>query len=159
MKRSDYINILNKSKEGLLLTAGSEQAVVLESLDLVIIRAHCFVDVVRVSDVFGSSLIIRVSFSFFEDFLSCKLVSLHHLNCENVVDFDVVSRDSVVQEVGWEHHVVSGVPELRVILSVEGHGVSGTDESETRHDQDGGPEVHEESGVVQGTLGNSENES
>ena len=48
-----------------------------------------------------------------------------------MVNFDIMSRDSVVEEVGWEHHVVSGVPELRVVLGVEIHGISSSDESET----------------------------
>jgi hypothetical protein len=62
-----------------------------------------------------------------------------------VVDLDVVSRDAVVQEVRGEHHVVSLVPELGVVLVVELEDISRSDESEARDNEEGEPEPHEES--------------
>jgi len=69
-----------------------------------------------------------------------------------VVDLNIVSRDAVVQEVGREHHVVSLVPELRVVLVVELHDIARADESEARDDQSCEPEPHEEGRVVERTL-------
>jgi hypothetical protein len=61
-----------------------------------------------------------------------------------VIDLNVMSRDAVVQEVGWEHHVVSLIPELRVVLVVELHHIARSDESEARDDEESEPEPHEE---------------
>ena len=52
------------------------------------------------------------------------LISLHHFDGEDVVNFDVMGREPVVQEGRGEHHVVSGIPELRVILLIESKVVS-----------------------------------
>ena len=72
-----------------------------------------------------------MGFTLSKNLLTSDLVLLHHLNAEDVVDFDVVSREAVVQEVRREHHVVALVPEFRVILSVEPHNVARAHESET----------------------------
>ena len=42
-----------------------------------------------------------------------------HFGEENVVDFDIMRRESVMQETWWEHHIVSVEPEFGAILSVE----------------------------------------
>lgn len=115
----------------------SEESIVLESLHLVVVRAERFVDVVRICDVASSLLLIAALLSFGEHFFSCDLVSLDHLDGENVIDFNVMGRDTVVQEVGWEHHIVPLVPELWVVLRVELKGVSHSNKSETRYYQEG----------------------
>ena len=60
--------------------------------------------------------------------------------------------DAIMQEVRREHHVVSLVPELGVILVIELQDVSNTDESETWENENSQPEPHKEGGVVEGTL-------
>ena len=64
-----------------------------------------------------------------------------------------------MQEVRGEHHVVSLIPELRVVLVVELHHVARSDESEARDDEEGEPEPHEESGVVEGSLGDADDQA
>ena len=71
-----------------------------------------------------------MSISFSNDFSSDSLVPLHHFNSKDVIDFNVMGRKSVVEEVGWEHHVVSAIPELWVILLIEEHIVTSSDKSE-----------------------------
>jgi hypothetical protein len=93
---------------------------------------------------------VRITLS--EDLHTGTLVLLHHFNSENVVDFDVVGGDAVVQEVGREHHIVASIPELGLVLRVEEQDISGTNEVETRHDCHGGEAVDEETGVVQRTV-------
>lgn len=78
-----------------------------------------------------------------DDFLACDLIAFHHLDGEDVVDLDVMSRDTVVQEVRGEHHVVSLVPELGVVLVIELQDIARADEPESRDDQEGQPEPHE----------------
>lgn len=56
-----------------------------------------------------------------------------------------MSRDSLMQKVGWEHHVVSLIPELRVILMIKGQSISNSNESESGYDEEGKPEPHKES--------------
>jgi len=57
-----------------------------------------------------------------------------------------------MKERRWEHHIVSGIPKLWVILSIEVECVSHSDEPESSEDQGSEPEVEEESGVVEGTV-------
>lgn len=109
----------------------SEEAIGLESSELVVVGSEGLVDVVRVCDVLGTLDLIGLSIALREDLLAGNLVALHHLDGEDVVDLDVMGRDAVVQEVRREHHVVSLVPELGVILVIELQDVSNTDESET----------------------------
>jgi len=97
-----------------------------------------------------------VGFSFSNDFSSDDLISFHHFHSEYVVYLDVMSGDPVVEEGGWEHHVVPSIPELWVVLGVEGHGVSYSDESESGDDESRQPEPHEETGIVERTAGNSD---
>ena len=116
------------------LSGCSEFAVVLHTLDSVVVSVHGLVDVVGVGGVTSSLFLVGVSVSFGEDFTTSYLVFFDHLHCENVVDLDVMRRNTVVQEVGREHHVVARVPELWVILAVEVEHIAGTDESEASHD-------------------------
>ena len=83
-------------------------------------------------------------------------VLLHHLAEEDVVDFDVMGRQTVVKERGWEHHVVSVEPELGSILSVEHVLVSGLAESASGEDEHGCGEVDKETGVVKSAVHVSE---
>jgi len=137
----------------------SEEAIVLHALDLIIVLTECLVHVTGVSDVLGVFDLIRVAFTVSKDLLACDLIAFHHLNSEDVVDLDVMGGDAVVQEVRWEHHVVSLVPELGVVLVIELQDVAGADETEARHDQESQPEPHEQSTVVQGPLGGADNET
>ena len=57
-----------------------------------------------------------------------------------------------MQETGWEHHVVSSKPELRVILSIEHQGVSDTNESEAIKHEYGDGDPQPQASVVERTL-------
>ena len=122
----------------------SELAIILAPLDPVIIRSEGLVDVVGVGRILGALGVVRLLVAGLDHFAADDLVAFDHLDGEDVVDLDVVSRDTVVQELGREHHVVTGVPEFGVVLSVESHNVTGADESEARHDQERAEAVHEE---------------
>ena len=87
-----------------------------------------------------------------KNFLADGLVFANHLNGENVVDFNPVSRDSVLQEARGEHHVVTSKPELGVILTVKVHNITGTDETESSEDHEGNEQVKGNARVVQGTI-------
>ena len=99
--------------------------------------------------------LVALSVAIREDLLASGLISLHHLNCEDVIDLNVMSRDAVVQEVRGEHHVVSLVPELGVVLVVKVQDIASADETEARANEEGKPEPHEEGGVVKRALGNT----
>ena len=130
----------------------SEEAVGLQPLELVVIGGEGLIDVVGVGDVPGVLDLLALSLAVGEDLLAGGLISLHHLDGEDVIDLDVVSGDAVVQEVRGEHHVVALVPELGVVLVVEVQDVARPDETETGDDEEGEPEPHEEGGVVQRAL-------
>ena len=54
-----------------------------------------------------------------KDFLaSCNVLS-EHFSAEDVIDFNVMRRESVVHEGRWEHDVKAGVPEHGAVLSLE----------------------------------------
>lgn len=131
----------------------SETALDLESLDLAIVRAELLVNVVVVEDVLSQLLLISVSFSLSKHFLSRVLISLHHFDGENVIDFNIMGGEPVVQERGREHEVIPAVPELWVILCVEGQGVPHSDESKSGNDADAGHEIDQESRIVEGSIG------
>lgn len=126
-------------------SASSEEAVILQSLDLVIVSTEGLINVVGVGDVLSVLDLVGLSITFRDDLLAGNLIAFHHLNSEDVVNLNVMSRDAVVQEVRREHHVVSLVPELRVVLVIELKHISRSDESETRDDEESEPEPHEES--------------
>jgi hypothetical protein len=100
--------------------------------------------------------LVALSVALGKDLLAGRLISLHHLDGEDVIDLNVMSRDAVVQEVGWEHHVVSLVPELGVVLVVEVQDIASTDETEAGADEECQPEPHEQGRVVEGALGNTD---
>ena len=137
--------------------SSSEQTVVLDALDLIVIRAEGLVHVSSVGDVLGVLGLIGLSFAVGEDFLACDLITLHHFNGEDVIDLNVMSGDAVVQKVRGEHHVVSLVPELWVVLVIELHNVARANEPETRDDQEGEPEPHEKGRIIEGALGRTDN--
>ena len=116
-------------------------------------------DVVGIGDVLGVLHLVAVLLTLSQDLLAGYLVPLHHLNSEDVIDLDVVSGDAIVEEVRGEHHIVALVPEFGVVLVVEVQHVTRTDETEPRHYQEGQPEPHEEGGVVEGSLGDAEEDT
>lgn len=122
----------------------SEESIGLESLELVVVLRKRLVNVVGVGDVLGVLDLVALSLALSQNLLACDLISLHHLDGEDVIDLDVVSGDAVVEEVRGEHHVVALVPELGVVLVVEVQHVTRADEAETGHDQEGQPEPHEQ---------------
>ena len=134
----------------LLLT--SEHVSGLDSLDSIGITRHWFVDVVSVWSVSCSLLFLCAWISLGQDISSSSDVFLHHLSEEDVVNFDIMCRKSVVQETWWEHHVVSLEPELGTILWVEGLHVSSSTESASGEDHSGTPEVAEQSTIVQWSV-------
>jgi len=98
----------------------SEGAGILHALNLITILAtEGLVDVVGVGGVLGPLDLVGVGVALGKDGAAHMLVLLHHLNGKNVVDLDVMGGDAVVEEVGGEHHVVAGVPELGLVLRVE----------------------------------------
>ena len=90
-----------------------------ESLDDIGVFFEALIYIVGVSDVFGGLLLFAAEISFGKDIFSSVDILLKHFGEENVVDFDIMCRESVMQETWWEHHVVSVEPEFGAILSVE----------------------------------------
>ena len=97
-------------------------------------------------------LFLTASISFVQDFLSGNDILFKHLGEKDVVDFNVMCRNSIVEETWWEHHLISVIPELNTILRVEVHLISSVDESASSENTEGGPEVAEKSWVVQWTV-------
>ena len=81
--------------------------------------AKRLVDIIRVGNILGSLDLVAVGVTLSENALPGHLVLLHHLNAEDVVDFNVMGTESVMQEVWWEHHVVTLEPEFWVVLRIE----------------------------------------
>ena len=130
----------------------SEKSVILETLNLIVILAEWLPNVVGVSRVLVGAFLSCASVSLSEDFSTSDLVLLDHLNGEDVIDLNVMSRDAVMKEVGWEHHVVTGIPELWLILLVESKHVTGSDEAESTEDHVSAEEPDEETRVVEGSV-------
>ena len=65
-----------------------------------------------------------------------------------MIDLNVMSRDPVVEEWWREHHVVAREPELGVILPVELHNVSSSEESEAWQDAESAETPDIDAGVV-----------
>ena len=59
-------------------------------MDLAIIRAKRFEDIVRVGDIFGSLDQVRMAVTFSKDFPSGKLISFQHLHGEDVVNLNIM---------------------------------------------------------------------
>lgn len=84
-----------------------------------VIRTHWLVHIVGVQSVLGQFFFLGGVLPFEDDLLSHHIVLLKHLHLENFTDFEVVSRYSVVEDVGWESHSVLLVPVSWAILFVE----------------------------------------
>ena len=109
-------------------------------------------NVVGVSCVLVGAFLSCASVSLSEDLSTSDLVLLDHLNGEDVIDLDVMGRDAVMEEVGWEHHVVTSVPELWLILLVESEDITRSDEAESTEDHVSAEEPDEETRVVEGSV-------
>ena len=70
----------------------------------------------------------------------------------DVVDLNEMGRETVVQKVGREHHAVTSIPELGLILLIEVHDLSTADESESAEDHVSRNNPNEETRVVQGSI-------
>lgn len=115
-------------------------------------RTEWLVDVVGVGDVAGASNFFRAGLTLIEHLLADNLILLMHLDKIDVVDFDKVSRDAVVQEAWWEHHTVTLVPEFGRVLSVEHENVSGASETETGNDTGSDENPNHKAGEVDWRL-------
>ena len=69
-----------------------------ESEDLDSIVFEWLEHVVLVVDVLSSLNLLRESVSLLEEFFSGNDILLEHLSEENVVDFDIMCRESVMEE-------------------------------------------------------------
>ena len=87
-----------------------------------------------------------------DDLTTRVLVLLHHLDGKDVVDFDVMGRKAIVQEVGREHHVVASVPKLRVVLGIEKQNVARADETEPTEHHHAAEQIHEQTREVQRSV-------
>ena len=114
-----------------------------ESSDSGGVVSESFINVSWVSDIFGSLLLGGELISLKKNFFSSGDVFLEHFTEENVVDLNIMCRESVVEEVGWEHHVVSVEPEVSAILIVESILISLVLESASSDNHCGAPEVAE----------------
>ena len=94
------------------------------SQDAISIVHKWLIDVVLVRYVFGSLLFLGVKITFGQDVFSNRDILANLFIEENLVDLNVMSRSSMIKETWWEHHIVSVVPELNTILSIEGSGIS-----------------------------------
>ena len=108
------------------------------------------IDVVGVSDVTRVFLFLRAAFALILDHLLRLDDLAGHLHREDVVDFDVMGGEAVVQERGGEEHRVSLVPKLGLILHIERQNIARVVEAETAKDGIGCDEPHEHAGIVQG---------
>ena len=130
----------------------SELSIVLHALDLIIVRSEWLPDIVGVGGVLCGTFFLSACVSLGQDLTTGSLVLLHHLNGEDVIDLDVVSRHAVVQEVRWEHHIVTSIPELRLILLVERQHVTRSDEAESGEDHVGAEEPNKEARVIERSV-------
>ena len=120
----------------------SEKSVILETLNLIVILAEWLPNVVGVSCVLVGAFLSCASVSLSEDLPTSDLVLLDHLNGEDVIDLNVMGRDAVMKEVGWEHHVVSIEPEFSSVLRVESVLVSRFLESASSENHTSAPNVY-----------------
>ena len=87
--------------------------------------------------------------SFGKELLSNGDISLEHLGEEDVIDFNIMCRESVMEERWWEHHVVSVIPELDAILGIEAILLTRFGESASSENEDGSETIGEKTGVVE----------
>lgn len=57
-----------------------------------------------------------------------------------------------MKEIGWEHHIVTRIPELWVVLSIEPVHISCANKSESVENHHRAEEVHKNTWVVQGSI-------
>ena len=69
---------------------GSEESLVFGTLDGVIIGSHGLEDVVRVGGVASEAFLLGAGLALVNDLSAHANVLLHHLDHEDVVDFDVM---------------------------------------------------------------------
>ena len=77
------------------------------------------VNVVRIECILGKFCLLRFLFSFLYDLFPDNIVFLEHLNLEDVTDFDIMGRYSIMENVGWEGHSVFILPIFWLILSIK----------------------------------------
>ena len=123
-----------------------------ESFDDIGVFFEGLIYIVGVRDVFGGLLLFAAEISFGKNIFSSVDILLKHFGEENVVDFDIMRRESVMQETWWEHHVVSVEPECCAILSVELVVISCVLESASSKDHSGDEQVHIEAGVIKRSI-------
>ena len=109
----------------------SEETLALETNHGVVVGTKWLIHIVRVAAVSGESLLWSGGFSLGEDLSAGGLVPLEHLDGIDMVDLNVMGGETVVEEVGWEHHVVSSIPELWLVLQVESEHISLSDKSKS----------------------------
>ena len=102
----------------------SPRSVGSSSQDGISIVHKWLIDVVLVQYVFGSLLFLGVKITVGQDVFSNLDILANLFIEENLVDLDVMSRSSLIKETWWEHHIVSVVPELNTILTIEGYVIS-----------------------------------
>lgn len=117
--------------------------------DVLVVVGEALEHVVGVEDVTRVALFFRASFSFLLD-NSLGLDNLaSHLHGEDVVDFDVMRGEAIVEERRGEEHLVALVPKLGLILHVEREDVTRVVKPETSEDRICGDNPHENARVVQ----------
>ena len=97
----------------------SESSIELDLSETWVVFSHGLVDIVGVEGVSGELFLLGVVLSLKDYLLSHDVILLKHLKLENFTDFDVMSRYSVVQHVGWKGHSVFLVPVFWTVLFVE----------------------------------------
>lgn len=112
----------------------SEKVVVFVTLNLVIIWSKWLPDIVWIECILRGALFLSASVSLSQDLTTGHVILFEHFNSENVIDLNIMGRDTIVKEVGWEHHVVTSIPELRLILLIEGKYIAMSNETESSED-------------------------
>ena len=85
----------------------SEKVVIFHTLDLVIIWSKRLPDIVGIERILCGTLFLSASVSLSNDLTAGKVILFEHFNGKDVIDLDVMSGETVVKEVWWEHHVVT----------------------------------------------------
>ena len=120
------------------------------------ILTKAFVDVVLVHGIACVLLIVRALLALIENLLTSRNVLFEHLSSEDVIDFDVMSRESVVHEAGWEHDVKAGVPVHGIVLTLEVQEFFAAGNVESGQDRQGDEEPDEETREVDWALSDSD---
>ena len=130
----------------------SHETEVFDAANLVVISTHWLVNVVRVARIAGQTLLRSASLSRIDDLLADTDILFHHFDAVDVVDLNEMSGQTVMEEVGREHHTVASVPELGLILLVKVHDFTGADESESAEDHVSSDGPNEETRVVKRSI-------